>query len=153
MFIIRVVVGIRNHLPERALEWVLAINIFWWGWRLADPATQWQNAVAWEYMRSFWGEEAWGWVCMTIGGLRILALVINGTFADTIYSRASPYVRATTAGLGAVVWFIAVLSVSAGNTSGSIYQLPLVLDLWCSLHVFFKTGRESKRTAGNAGLP
>ena len=62
--------------------------------------------------------------------------VVNGTFADTWYSRISPWVRATTAGAGATIWFIVFLSASAANTSGAgIYQLPLILGLWCSLHV------------------
>ena len=151
---IRVVTGIRDHLPERGLEWVLAFNISWWGWKLTDPAVQWTNAVAWDFMLS-WGltEEAWGWLCVFIGALRILALIINGTFANTWYSKASPWVRAMTAGAGAIVWFMVVLSVSAANTSGSgIYQLPLALDLWCSLRVFFITGRASKRAPEHAGL-
>jgi len=150
---LRVVYGVKAHLPERALEWVLAFNMVWWGWKLTDPATQWSNAAAWSFMLSFWSEEAWGWLCVIIGGLRITALIINGTFANTWYSAASPWVRALTAGTGAIVWFMVVLSVTAANTSGAgIYQLPLILDLWCSLHVFFKTGRASKRVGRNAGL-
>lgn len=151
---IRVVTGIRDHLPERLLEWVMALNMVWWGWKLTDPSVQWANAGSWAFMLSFASEEAWGWLCVLIGSLRTAALVVNGTFADTWYSRASPWVRAVTAGMGAVVWFMVMLSISPSNTSGSgIYQLPLFLDLWCSLHVFFRTGRAAQRKTRNAGFP
>ena len=152
---IRIVTGIARHLPERGLEWVMAVNIIWWGWKITAPDPQWANPVAWEFMLS-WGlsEEGWGWLCVIIGAIRLLALVINGTFADTWYSALSPWVRACTAGMGAIVWFMVFLSVSAANTSGAgIYQLPLILDLWCSLHVFFATGRASRGMTGNARLP
>ncbi len=151
---IRIVTGIRTHLPERGLEWVMALNMVWWGWKVAAPTTQWSNAAAWEFMLSFGlSEEAWGWLAVLIGGARLTALIINGTFADTWYSTLSPWVRATGAGAGAIIWFMVFLSVSsAGTSGGGIYQLPLVLDLWCSLRVFFATGRASKGTRGNARL-
>lgn len=152
---IRVVTGIQRHFPERVLEWVMAVNLVWWGSRLTAPSIQWSNTDAWSFMLSLGPtEETWGWICVAIGTLRLLALIINGTFADTWYSAVSPWVRGVTAGMGAVVWFIVYLSVSAANTSGAgIYQLPLVLDLWCSLHVLFTIGRASKGAARNAGFP
>lgn len=151
---IRVVTGITRHLPERALEWIMAFNIIWWGWKLTAPTTQWTNSAAWEFMLSFGiSETGWGWLCVGIGGARVLALVVNGTFADTWYSAVSPWVRGITAGAGATVWFMVFLSVSAVQTSGSgIYQLPMVLDLWCSIHVLFRLGRAS-RGPRNARLP
>ncbi len=149
----RIVTGIRRHLPERGLEWVMAFNIMWWGWRLTDPATQWTNAKAWEFMLSWnLSEEAWGWLAVFIGSARLIALVVNGTFADTWYSAISPWVRAVTAGLASIIWFMVFLSVSAGTSGTGIYQLPLALDLWCSLRVFFATGRASKGATGNARL-
>lgn len=150
---IRVVTGIQRHLPERGLEWVMAFTLLWWGWKITDPSEQWSNHVAWEFMTSFLTEEAWGWLCVLIGGLRILALIVNGTFADTWYSAVSPWVRGITAGVAAIIWFMIYLSVSAANSSGSgIYQLPLVLDLWCSLRVLFAIGRSTKKATRNAGL-
>ncbi len=151
---IRIATGVRTHFPDRWIEWLMAGTMIWWGWKLTDPATQWANVQAWRFMTLFWSEEAWGWLCVFIGALRFLALVINGTFADTWYSKASPWVRALTAGLGAIVWFMVMLSVSASNTSGAgIYHLPLFLDLWCSLHVFFRTGRATQRLNSDARLP
>lgn len=154
---IRIVTGIQTHFPDRALEWLCAANIVYWGARLTAPTDAWTNAAAWEFMLS-WGlsENQWGWVFVLIGAVRLLALVINGTFAGTWYAAASPWVRATTAGAGAVVWFMVFLSVNAVQTSGgAIYQLPLVLDLWCSLRLFYLIGRASPKKApkGHAGTP
>jgi len=156
MMIIRIATGIQRHLPERALEWLCAFNMVWWGLKLAGEGTAWANVAAWEFMLSFGlTENGWGWLCVFIGALRLLALVINGTFAGTWYSEVSPWVRGITAGLGAVVWFMVFLSVSSAETSGGgIYQLPLILDLWCSLRVLFSIGRASTKAAPqHVGLP
>ena len=144
---IRVVTGVYKHLPDRWLEWLCAGNIAWYGYKLTAPGVQWSNAEAWSFMLSTGlTETGWGWLCLLIGLLRILALIVNGTFAGTWYSEVSPWVRALTAAGGATFWFMVYLSVSNANSSGSaIYQLPLILDLYCSLRVVFLIGRTSVR--------
>lgn len=49
-------------------------------------------------------EDVWGWSCLVFGCGRILALIINGTFADTYYSRFSPHVRGAFAFLSCFFW-------------------------------------------------
>ncbi len=143
---IRVVSGVQSHFVERAIEWICAVNLIWWGSKLTGPNDAWSNVQAWAFMLSWFSENAWGWIFISLGWLRILALIINGTFANTWYSDASPWVRGVGAGLSATLWFMVFLSVSAVQTSGSgIYQLPLVLDLWCSFRVIYLIGRASKK--------
>jgi hypothetical protein len=146
---IRIVSGIQDHFPDRALEWVCAANIVYWGARLTGENDAWVNPDAWRFMLSFGlTENQWGWICVAIGVMRLLALIINGTFAGTWYSAASPWVRGITAGAGAAVWFAVFLSVNSVQTSGgAIYQLPLVLDLWCSLRMFYVIGRATPEKA------
>jgi hypothetical protein len=40
-----------------------------------------------------------------IGLVRLLALIVNGTFADSIYARWSPHVRGVCAFLSCGIWF------------------------------------------------
>jgi hypothetical protein len=139
---IRIVTGIRDHFESRVTEWIMGASITWYGLRLVGPENAWSNPEAWAGMTRIMSEDAWGWVCIGLGLIRLVALVINGTFANTAYSRFSPHVRGVSAVLGAGFWFMVFLSVSVASTSGSgIYQLPLVLDCWCVYHAFRDTGR------------
>lgn len=141
--IIRIAVGIRDHFEQRVVEWVMGVTAVWWGSKLVGPNDAWANPEAWAGMLHWMPENAWGWNCIAIGIARLMALAINGTFANTAYSRFSPVVRGVSAILGATLWFMVFLSVSAVSTSGSgIYQLPLVLDLWCVYYASRDTGRE-----------
>jgi hypothetical protein len=49
-------------------------------------------------------EETWGRLAIIIGMLRILALIINGTFPGTVYGKYSPAVRGIFAFASCFVW-------------------------------------------------
>ena len=89
--------------------------------------------------------------CIAAGLARLLALAVNGTFANTAYSRYSPHVRGVTAIASAAFWFMVLLSVSAVATAGNrIYPLPLALELWCIFHAWRDTGRAKAARDGLA---
>jgi hypothetical protein len=139
---IRVVMGIRTHFEARFVEWAMAVCITYWGWNLIGPNEAWSNREAWVGMLRITSEETWGAICMMAGGAWLLALTVNGTFADTWYSRYSPWVRGTAAIAAAVIWFQVWQSVFTAGTSGSgIYPLPLVLSIWCVFHAWRDIGR------------
>lgn len=140
--IIRVVTGIKAHFEARFVEWAMAICITFWGWTLIGEGTAWSNQQAWAGMLRIASEEAWGGICLTAGGLWLLALTINGTFADTAYSRYSPNVRGVCAFISSLIWFLVLMSVITAQTSGSgIYPLPLALSTWCVFHAWRDVGR------------
>lgn len=148
---IRIVTGIRTHFEARVVEWVMGGTLIWWGSKLVGPNDAWSNPDAWAGMLLWMDENTWGWNCIGLGIARLLALGVNGTFADTLYSRFSPVVRGLSAGLSATLWFLVFLSVSAVSTSGSgIYQLPLVLELWCVIHAWRDSGRAWKTDHGRS---
>lgn len=139
---IRVVTGIKTHFEARFVEWVMGGTAVWYGLKLVGEETAWTNTAAWQNMSSIMPENEWGWVCVSLGIARLLALAINGTFANTAYSRYSPVVRGLTAIVGAWFWLMAFMSVSASSGSGGgIYQLPLILDVWCVFHAWRDVGR------------
>lgn len=147
---IRVISGIRNHFEARVTEWIMAATATFWGWTVAQPGQAWVNEAAWAGMLRLASEDEWGVRCMLAGGAWMIALAVNGTFADTIYARISPWVRGVMAFGSAVVWFQVVLSVSAVQTSGSgIYPLPLVLSLWCVRNAWRDVGEERRARHAN----
>lgn len=147
----RIVTGIKSHFEERVIEWVMGATLVWWGSKLVGDNIAWTNKIAWAGMLQWMTEEAWGWNCIGLGIARLLALAVNGTFSDTVYSRFSPVVRGLSAVLSATLWFLVLLSVSAISSSGSgIYQLPLVLELWCVFHAWRETGRVWKIEHGRS---
>ncbi len=132
MIAMRIVEGIRSHFPVRALEWYLAGIIFAFGWQLIlDPPNF--GASAYQPMLVYASEFKWGAGCMMLGGARLIALFVNGSFAGTAYSRWSPHVRATAAFASCFFWSQATLSVWAGNPGATIvvfFTGSLIADIY-----------------------
>lgn len=152
---IRIVTGIREHFDERKIEWATAAAATWWGWNLALPDQAWTNPAVWAGMTRAAGwlfgvppeaaEDTWGLVSMVAGGFWLLALALNGTFADTVYAQYSPWVRAFAAAGSAIFWFEVLLSVTAVRNAGwGIYPLPLVLSIMCVLNAWRDVGYERR---------
>jgi len=140
--IIRIVTGVRRHFEARFVEWAMATCLTFWGLNLAGEGRAWSNAEAWAGMTRLASEDTWGWICVTAGAAWLLALTVNGTFANTWYSRYSPLVRGLAAIVAAMIWFQVYTSVVAAQTSGSgIYPLPLALSIWCVFHAWRDIGR------------
>ena len=128
-------------LPPRAVGLMLLLCLVW-GLNLVGEATAWTNREAWAGMLRIASEQTWGTVCIFAGSLWLLALTINGTFANTWYSRYSPVVRGCMAITAAMIWFQVYMSVVTAQTSGSgIYPLPLALSIWCVFHAWRDIGR------------
>jgi len=140
--IVRIVTGVKTHFEARFVEWVMATSLTFWGLNLVGETTAWSNAAAWAGMLRIASEETWGAICIIAGALWLTALTINGTFANTWYSRYSPVVRGCMAIAAAMIWFQVYLSVVTAQTSGSgIYPLPLALSVWCVWHAWRDIGR------------
>lgn len=138
----RIVTGITTHFEARIVEWVMGAVILNYGLGLVGKADAWTSPTAWAAMAYYMPENAWGWLCIAIGLVRLLALAVNGTFADTAYSRYSPHVRGVTALAGLGFWIMVLLSVSSSGSIGTrIYLLPFVLEVWCIFHAWRDTGR------------
>lgn len=137
--IIRIVTGIHRHLSERVAEWALAIMLLRFGWILIQPGDTFALSPTFAVMEAMAAEEVWGWGCFLIGIVRVAALVINGTFWDTIYSRYSPHVRGITALISIFAWANIVygMGMSGVQTTGNaVYPVLLFLDVWCVFHAF-----------------
>jgi hypothetical protein len=151
--IIQITKGVTAHFESRLPEWAMAFAIMMWGLNLLDPLVSFDVALpAWRGMTAIpflHDAKSWGWFAFSVGSLRAMALVVNGSFNGTRYAGISPNVRAFTAMVGAIAWFVVATSVAQVPTPGRVtYFLPLLLDIWCVFHAGRDTGRvKAKRDA------
>lgn len=132
MAFLRIYRGIHDHFPARRSEWVLAGIMVVWGWMLVSPEQVFEQSRAWRQMASLAGESTWGWAAIWIGGFRLCALIVNGTFADTWYGRRSPHVRSLASFLSCFLWLqisFGLLAAETTTTGLAVYPGLLVLDL------------------------
>jgi hypothetical protein len=142
--------GVTQHFEARATEWVMAFCSLIWGLNALDPAVTFDVALpAWRGMMTFPFLDTahkWGWACVTVGSVRIIALIINGSFNNTPYAAIMPNVRTFMALVGATLWFTIALSVLAAPTPGRVtYLLPVVLNIWCVRNAARDAGREKTK--------
>lgn len=132
MAFLRIYRGIHDHFPARRSEWVLAGIMVTWGWLLLAPGSVFDQSQAWRQMAAMASEPTWGWAAIMIGVFRLLALIVNGTFASTWYGRWSPHVRSLASFLSCFLWLQISFGLWAGEaaTTGlAVYPGLLVLDL------------------------
>ena len=128
---VRLYLGIHDHFPARRSEWVLAGVMVAWGWLLISPEPVFAQSKAWTQMAAMMSEAAWGWLAIGVGLFRLIALIINGTFAGTWYGRWSPHVRALASFLACFLWFqisFGLWASDAATTGLSVYPGLFVLD-------------------------
>lgn len=127
----RLYLGIADHFPARRSEWVLAGILVVWGWILIAPAETFAQSKAWAQMAAIMPEHSWGVFAIWVGLFRLLALIVNGTFAGTWYGRWSPHVRALASFLTCFLWFqisFGLWASDAATTGLAVYPGLLVLD-------------------------
>lgn len=84
---------------DRAVEWLFASMMLAWGFFLWLPFETFA-APQYALLKALAPEPVWGAFSVSIGGMRMAALVINGQVRQT------PLVRALGAGLGMIWWMV-----------------------------------------------
>lgn len=90
--------AIRSHFKHRFAEWIVGIALLLWGTIVLFSAGLFESTDIFQNMQKLASQEFWGFVAMFVGGLRIVFLVINGTW------RRSAHLRAIGSGLSACIW-------------------------------------------------
>lgn len=132
MVYLRIVRGVTEHFRARAPEWALAAMLVVWGSIVYAPGDTF-TTPAWSVMQLIADERTWGISALCIGGLRLVALTLNGTFWSTWYGRWSPHVRSVMAGLSCFVWLqitLGLVLAGTGSTGLAVYPLLLALDFY-----------------------
>lgn len=138
MIALRVVKGMTSHFAGRWPEWVLAILLFAMGCKLLSPTEVFQSSPGFRSMTEFGTETQWGFFLVSIGGVRILALAINGTFS--CLARWTPIARAAFALLSGFAWFSIAIGLYVSNPTSwahLTYSALLVMDI---LNAIFASG-------------
>ncbi len=111
---------IKAHFQARRSEWATACMVIGWGSIVSMTFPIVQRSPAWGVLARLASEELWGFAAVTVGVMRLIALILNGTFWRTWCGRWSPHIRAAGCGAPSIVW------------------LAITLVLWASL--FITTG-------------
>ena len=130
--VVRIVRGVGDHFTARASEWALGAILIGWGYILSLPRETFHDET-FEMMARLAPEWLWALAAILAGTFRILALLVNGTFQDTGYSRWSPHVRAGMALVSCFFWLQIALSFLVGNPTGqglAVYPILLALDFF-----------------------
>lgn len=125
MIVLRLAQGVQKHFAARRSEWALAFGLTGWGYVVAKPSILFTTVPAYSYMAQMASEATWGRGALIIGMLRILALIINGTFPGTIYGEYSPAVRGVFSFASCFVWASITIGLfaSTADAPGSFIYL------------------------------
>lgn len=154
MIIVRVARGITDHFSARASEWAFAGLLISLGWLFLSSPDLFDASLSYGGLANLADEIVWGWACIGVGAIRLVALIINGTFAGTWYGGWSPHVRGVCAFLSCGVWFpIFAGFLMAGRPLVVLLYAATVLglDAYNIRRVWADAGRAEKAKADAAG--
>lgn len=111
----------------RSVEWCLGALMVAWGLGLMLPGDT-MDLAGYRTLGALAPEPVWAAWSLSIGGLRLLALFVNGAYFRT------PLIRAACSLLGLVWWLVLGFLLKAGAGEGA---LPAAL-LWYPVFVTFE---------------
>ena len=111
----------------RSVEWCLGGLMVAWGLGLMLPGNT-MELPAYRYLGALAPEYVWAAWSLSIGGLRIVALFVNGAYFRT------PLIRAGCSLLGLIWWLVLGFLLRAGGGEGA---LPAAL-MWYPVFVGFE---------------
>lgn len=128
----------------RSTEWLLATLLVVWGWSMVNPGMTYFDMPVYVLMRQWASEETWGLAAVTVAGVRLFALYINGWWKRT------PIIRCVGAILGGGFWLcIGYLMYFGAKVSGVTltpgflyYGVFFVFEGWCVLSTGYDMAQE-----------
>lgn len=94
----------KDTFRERLPEWVTSIALFLWGIIVLFQAPDLWNLEFFSVLARIAEQKTWGFIGVVVGGLRVIALAINGLW------RPTGHIRALGALVGVIVWSAVLLS-------------------------------------------
>jgi len=123
--------GMVDHFRLRAASWIMSLNMLGFGVSITinpDVLALPGHSALYESLLRVAPASTWGFVCLGLGGFRLAALIVNGTFPAFPWS---PYVRALGSFLSALFWLqilLGALSSDHLTLSVSVYATFLAQD-------------------------
>jgi hypothetical protein len=142
MIVLRVVAkDIGRHFLTRWNEWGNAFAMLIIGVQFWRPETLF-DLPSYRILSQLGSENSWGTVLIVIGGIRLAALAINGTFAAFHLHLFTPLVRASLAFTGAGVSFALAAGYWLGLPGGVGFVLAAAL-MWSDIGLCLNIAREA----------
>ena len=149
MIVLRITRGIAAHFPIRLTEWLMCYPAFLMGAVLVLQPEMFDTSPSFATVAKWGDESAWASVVLSCAALRLIALVVNGTFKAF---RFSPHLRALSSFVGVLFWsqfglgFTAAAIFGAGAWSAPVAYSTLALAELANLYRSASDiGRASKR--------
>lgn len=133
--------------PHRVAEWYLGAVLFSWGIVLLMPEETFDRAASYEVLGRIAPEHWWGYGCMMTGGLRLIALGINGYWVPPTY-----HLRSLFSFMSLIFWiYISFGMLTAGyfSTGLASYPMKVFLEMFC----LYRTVRDYRQSLAAQGLP
>lgn len=147
----RVFSDIRRHFPARVPEWIMAIPLIGWAFVLTVDRSTFETASSFGVIAEYGDEQFWANVCMLAATMRLLALIVNGTFKSFRYS---PHLRAFASAAAAVFWgqitlgiFVAWATMNGVGTGFFAYGTFTIFEISNAYRARRDVG-EQRRTVG-----
>ena len=124
---------------ERLAEWTFAAVLFSWGLILMRPEQTFGISPSSAPLARIADESTWAFYCASVGGLRLLALFVNGWLLPHTY-----VLRIATSFLSVLAWLTISLGLMASgtaNTGIAVYPWILIAEFVC----LYRTGRDYAR--------
>lgn len=128
--ILRIGRGVAGHFRLRVSEWFTTALLLQFGLILYFPPDVFPTSPNFAVMAKWASEETWGHLCLTVGGVHLAALTVNGTFPAF---RLSPHIRFAASFIACFLWFqitLAIFMSGVGGTGLGTYRLVLALEIW-----------------------
>lgn len=125
MIVLRITRGIAAHFPTRFPEWLMAWPAFLAGASFILQPGMFATSPSFSTIERWATQPAWACVVLVYAAIRLLALIVNGTFAGFRYS---PHFRAAASLAG--LWFWGQLCVGftiSALTGGGAWLAPVLL--------------------------
>lgn len=147
MIIFRIARGIRVHFPTRVSEWIMTGAVLGWATVLGADHNTFGSSPSFVVLAHYGSEEAWAFLCLFVGLLRLTALTVNGTFRTFRYS---PHLRGMASFIACVFWGQIALGIclawsSGGSGTGAVaYSTFMVIEMWNLIRAWVDVGASRK---------
>ena len=129
--------SLRDTFPGRASEWALGFMLFGWAVILAANPDLFTEGMGYRGLAAVFHQQVWMWLCLVVGGGRLIVLAINGAW------RRSPHLRGTAAFISCFFWFevtVGIIQTGLVNTGLAIYPVLFLLDAFNAIRAMGEAG-------------
>ncbi len=148
MIVLRIVGGIREHFGIRVTEWIMTGALFGWSAILSTDPDTFSTSRSFNEIAKYGNEQFWANICLAAAMLRLLALVVNGTFRSFQYS---PHFRAGASIAACIFWgqitlgvLVAWMTANGSGTGIVAYGIFMIIESWNLLRAWADVGATRK---------